>query len=103
MSQTNDNFDNLWNQLKDSIREQRGERQGFKTYGEADQLNQVYGARLQVGTLGKFSDKQHSYLHVAQAQFAGVVLLHREDLMALAAQCLGAVVDMDEQSNTTKP
>ena len=101
MSQTTDNFENLWASLKDSIRHQRGERQGFKTYGEGDNVNQVYGARLQVGQLGSFSAKQHAYLHVAQAQFSGVALLHREDLMALAAQCLGAVADMDEMENTS--
>jgi hypothetical protein len=96
MSQTNDNFDNLWASLKDSIREQRGERKGIKTFGETG-INTVYGGHLQVGKIGKMSDKSHGYLHFGQAQINGIMCLHREDLMQLAAQCLGAVADMDEQ------
>jgi hypothetical protein len=102
MSQTNDNFDNLWASLKDSIREQRGERKSIYTFGETV-LTEQHGGRLSVSKVDTHEGKGMASVHVGRGSFSGLVNVHREDLMALAAQCLGAVADMDEQSNTTKP
>ena len=97
MSQTNDNFDNLWASLKDSIREQRGERKSIRTYGE-DALTQQYGARVQVWDVEEDDNgKPEATIGVGMRNSSLHFAVHREDLMALAAQCLGAVADMDEQ------
>ena len=97
MSQTNDNFDNLWASLKDSIRQQRGERQAFYTYGE-DPLCQMYGGRILVDTIEEDDDDKNACVIRVNIRRASVSFVaKREDLIQLAAQCLGAVADMDEQ------
>ena len=100
MSQTNDNFDNLWNQLKDSIREQRGERKSIYTFGESV-TRQEFGGRISVSEVDTYEGKPIATVHMSRGTWGGLINAHREDLMNLAAQCLGAVSDMDEQSNTS--
>jgi hypothetical protein len=39
---------------------------------------------------------------MGKGSWGGLIHVHRQDLMDLAAQCLGAVADMDELNTTKK-
>jgi hypothetical protein len=97
---TSENFDHLWGDLKDKVRKARGDtRQGIYTCGETPGSMQ-FGGRFRVLEVDDDDDVPSVTMTMSRSGFSGNIRCHREDLLDIAAQCLGAVVDMDELKNT---
>jgi hypothetical protein len=94
-----DRFDELWNDLKARMRGARGEREAIRTYGE-DELTMMHGAKVSVWeTEVDDNDAPVAMVSVKMRRASLRFLTHREDLINIAAHCLGAVADMDELNN----
>lgn len=93
---SNDNFDALWEDLKEQVRKARGERNPIYTMGE-NALTQLYGLRLQIGSLSKDeTGKGYAYIH---ASIPGATLAraaYAEDLRAIAVECIAASLDIED-------
>jgi hypothetical protein len=94
-----DRFDELWNDLKARIRASRGERDEVRTFGEGP-LDQQYGATVSVWEPDEDEDGKLAVTIGVSMRNASVrFATHRDDLINIAAHCLGAVADMDELNN----
>lgn len=93
---SNDNFDALWEDLKEQIRKARGERKSIYTMGE-NALTQRRGLRLQIGSLSEdATGKGYAYIH---ASIPGASLArgaYAEDLRAIAVECIAASLDIED-------
>jgi hypothetical protein len=99
LTQDDDRFDELWSDLKARMRGARGEREAIRTYGE-DSLTQQYGARVQVWEAEEDDDgKPEATIGIGMRNSSRHFAVNREDLINIAAHCLGAVADMDELNN----
>jgi hypothetical protein len=88
---TDDNFDALWEDLKARMREARGDRPLIYTSGSLPWGNK-FGGIVRVAQV----EKEGANLYAEGKHLSEVMLMQREDLLALAGQCLGAVADMEE-------
>lgn len=95
----NDRFDELWQDLKARMRGARGERDEIRTFGEGP-LDQRYGATVSVWEPDEDEDGKPAVTIGVSMRNASVrFATHREDLINIAAHCLGAVADMDDLNN----
>jgi hypothetical protein len=95
----NDRFDELWQDLKARMRGARGERESIRTFGE-NAITQRYGATVGVWEPDEDEDgKLACSFSVSMCNSSLRFATHREDLINIAAHCLGAVADMDELNN----
>jgi hypothetical protein len=91
---TDDNFDALWEDLKARMREARGDRPLIYT-GDSSSFGKTFGGVVCVRPVESYG----ANLYAQGGTMPEVMLMQREDLLALAGQCLGAVADMDELNN----
>jgi hypothetical protein len=90
---TDENFDALWQDLKARMREARGDRPLIYT-SDALPFGKAVGGVVRVCPLSVQGEGVNLY---AQGNsLPEMIHMQREDLLALAGQCLGAVADMDE-------
>lgn len=93
----NEKFDLLWDQMKQRIREARGERSTVYTYGGHPGYETEFGGRVNIGKV----DRDGTSLIVHKGVWGGLVHLNRQDLLTIAAHCLAAAEELDELK--TKP
>lgn len=90
-------FDELWASMKDQVRAARGERTGIDSRGGR---HEMFPGRIRVGK-GSLGSAM-LYLSNGLAWEAGVDC-DASTLRAVAANCLAAVLDIEEDEKNRKP
>jgi hypothetical protein len=90
----NENFDNLWDRLKEQVRTARGDREAIYTNGE-NALTQHAGGRIWVDPSA--TDGMH-YVGVGIRRADVHFYATSDDLLTIAAKCIATAIDStDEQ------
>lgn len=93
---SNDNFDTLWANMKERVREARGEREALYTDGG---IFSNFGLRLNVD---KPTPRGVILSAISGKNEIAVGYLNREDLLNHAAQCIAAAEEVEESKSETK-
>jgi len=88
----NDNFDNLWDKLKEQVRAARGDREAIYTNGESP-FSQRNGARVSVDPYEEENFNVSVSVRRASVQFAATPA----DLLTIAAKCIAAAIDSTDE------
>lgn len=81
-------FEQLWQGLREQVRAARGERPGIFTMDGIP----VGSDRVSVGS----TDSDGASLHVMRGSWSGAVHCNERDLVAIAAQCVAAAIEIEE-------
>ncbi len=87
-----DNFDQLWDQLKEQVRAARGSRETIYTNGE-DPLTQRNGARVTVDPYEEENFNVFVGVRRASVQFTATPA----DLLTIAAKCIATAIDSQDE------
>ena len=90
---TNDNFDALWGNLREAVKQARTERANVQTRQDLPRMDRIiFGGTVRVST----GDADGSHIHLARGNWSGLVSVSAEDLRSIAAQCLAAAEEVEE-------
>ena len=93
MENTNDNFDALWNGLKEQVKEARKQRAGQSYLFE--QVRTAAGTEVNIGD----GDDSGALVSIQRAGFRATALCDPGELRTIAVQCLAAAEEAEEAIN----
>lgn len=94
---TNDNFDNLWSNLKEQVKAARGYNGAVTTMGSLTSENSL---RVSLSPPSKHFNPDAPWVHMSINGASIIAKARGGELLAISALCIAAALDLEEQAAT---